>query len=74
MKPGDKVSTPLGPGVIVKQEAGTGILAHRFLVKMDKLIDSTYFRTLHQEQGGLYFPEEDLEKRTGGEKQISLTF
>jgi len=74
MKPGDKVTTPLGPGVIVKREGETGILAKRYLVKMDKLIDSTYFRAMQQEQGGLYFMEEGVKKISGEGQQISLTF
>ena len=74
MKPGDKVTTPLGLGVIVKREGETGILAKRYLVKMDKLIDSTYFRAMQQEQGGLYFMEEGVKKISGEGQQISLTF
>jgi len=68
VNPGDKVKTPLGPGIIVKQGS------ERFLVKVDPLIDSTYFRTLQADQGGLYFLQEDMESEKKVKRQIELSF
>jgi len=72
MKAGDKVKTSLGPGIVISQEGTTGILAHRFLVKIEPLIDSTYFRQLQAKQGGLYFPEGEMEGPK--DKQLGLHF
>ena len=75
MKTGDKVKTSLGPGIIVKQEevsAGLVRAHQRYLVLVDPLIDSTYFRHLQKLQGGLYFAERELE--CPGKKQHELHF
>ena len=72
MKAGDKVKTSLGPGVVIKAEGTEGVLAHRFLVKIDPLINSTYFRQLQDKQGGLYFLQKNL--ISSESKQIGLHF
>jgi len=75
MKPGDKVKTSLGPGIIVEQEKVSANLVRphqRYLVLINPLIDSTYFRALQEEQGGLYFAGKDIESLQ--EKQIRLHF
>lgn len=69
MNPGDKVTTPLGPGIIIRQRSDK-----KYLVKVDPLIDSTYFRLLQADQGGLYFLEEDLESENKQGKQFGLHF
>ena len=60
MKPGDKVSTLLGTGVIISGEKEVGILSHRFLVKLDQLPRATYYRILHTEQGGIAFLDKEM--------------
>ncbi len=60
MKPGDKVSTLLGTGVIISREGEVGILSHRFIVKLDQLPKATYYRILHTEQGGLAFLDKEM--------------
>jgi len=72
MKIGDKVKTPLGPGIVINQEGLTGILSHRYLVKVNPLINSTYFRQLQDKQGGLYFLQKNL--ISSESKQIGLHF
>jgi len=72
MKPGDKVKTSLGPGIVIKQEGSEGILSRRFLVKVNPLIKSTYFQQLQVEQGGLYFLQKNL--ISSESKQIGLHF
>ena len=77
MKPGDKVKTSLGPGIIVEQEKVSANLVRphqRYLVMVNPLIKSTYFQQLQEEQGGLYFTEKNLESKEKPEKQIELHF
>ena len=74
MNIGDKVITPVGTGVIIKPEGAAGILSKRFLVKVSPLIDSTYYRQMQAEQGGLYFLSENLKKIESKNKQYGLQF
>ena len=73
MKPGDKVKTSLGPGSIVSQGNDK-----RFLVNIDSMIKSTYFRAMQQQDGGIYFSEQTLNRMNPSakvsEKQIGLHF
>jgi len=69
MNPGDKVKTSLGPGRIVSQAADG-----RYLVKVEPMIKSTYFRTLQSEDGGIYFSKQTLMRMNQSGKQIDLNF
>ena len=72
MNSGDKVNTPLGKGEVVRREAPLGVLGGRFVVKMDKFPKSTYYSTLHTEQGGLFFFESNLSIPEGPKEQLDL--
>ena len=72
MKPGDKVKTSLGSGSIVSRGNDK-----RFLVKINSMIKSTYFRAMQQQDGGIYFSEQTLNRMNPSikiEKQIGLHF
>lgn len=51
MKIDDRVITKYGPGTIVRKEDLTGILAKRYLVKLD---DPGDFADLQKSIGGIY--------------------
>jgi len=70
MSPGPRVTTPYGPGTVVKREGDVGILATRFCVHLDTF-DSVPahldFTDMQERQGGLYFF--DTELKTTSEKE-----
>ena len=69
MNIGDKVKTSLGSGRIVSRDND-----NRYLVKIDSMINSTYFRAMQQENGGIYFSEQTLNRMNKSGKQMGLSF
>jgi len=74
MNIGDKVSTLLGTGIIISREGTEGILSHRFKIKFDQLPKPTYYRILHQEQGGLAFMEKEITLIKKQSTQLTLHY
>lgn len=60
MKAKDRILTPHGEGMIVGPEGSEGVLAKRFLVRLNDVPHN--FKDMHDKQCGMYYHEIELKK------------
>lgn len=61
LKPGDKVKTEHGIGIIIRSDAELGVLSNRYLVKLDSTIKlNTTLSLTHAVFEGLYYDIKEL--------------